>query len=71
MTRKCPKFTDQIRRAIRDSGRSRYQIWKETGIHQETLSRFMHSKGGLSPNVLDRLAEYLGLELSVRPKRRR
>ena len=59
-------FTDQIRAAIDASGLSRYRIWKETGISQATLSRFMSGKGGLSVEGLDKLAEVLKLEVKVR-----
>ncbi len=31
------------------------------------MSRFMAGKGGLSMDVLDRLAEHIGLEVVTRP----
>ena len=64
------KFSEQIRRAIESSGETRYRISVETGVSQTTLSRFMHDKGGLSTDVLDRIAEYLRLELKT-PQRRK
>jgi len=60
------RLSDQIRKAIATCGESRYAISKATGIAQETLSRFMTGKAGLSMPVLDRLGEYLGWELRRR-----
>jgi hypothetical protein len=53
----------QLREAIRDCGRSRYALSKETGVDQSTLSKFMKG-GSLSLNAVDRLAEALKLEIS-------
>jgi len=56
-------LSDQLRRAIETCGKTRYAIFKETGIGQDTLSLFVNGKRGVSMDVLDRLGEYLGLEL--------
>src|SRR5436190_1583600 len=50
-------FSDQIRRAIDSSGHSRYSICKHIKVDQSTMSRFMNGGGGLSMDVLDRLAD--------------
>ncbi len=63
MAKRTPKFSEQIRLAIDDCGRTRYQIWKETGIAQSTLSEFMAGGRGLSMANLDLLAECLGLRI--------
>jgi transcriptional regulator with XRE-family HTH domain len=60
-------ISSQLRRAIQRSGESRYAIAQETGVNQSTLSRFVQGSG-LSSENLDRVAEYLGLEL--KPKRK-
>ena len=60
------KLSDQIRNAIKTCGKSRYRIWKETGIDQALLSHFLHRKRSLSLNTVDRLAECIGLEGHVR-----
>lgn len=71
-TKRTDKLTDQLRRAIETSDKSRYTLWQETGIDQATLSRFMHGKGGLSLEGWDLLGEALGLELvAKRPTKRR
>ncbi|HEX4000188.1 MAG TPA: helix-turn-helix transcriptional regulator [Pirellulales bacterium] len=64
MAKPRPKFTDQIRRAIEDSGVSRYQIAKHTGIEQSVLSRFMNGRLGFTLETLDKLADYLQFSLS-------
>jgi len=63
MTRRRDKLTDQIRRAIDESGVSRYRLWKETGIDQAVLSRFMAGKAGMTLKSLDVLADALELQV--------
>jgi hypothetical protein len=62
------KFSDQLRRAVRESGVSRYQISKETGINQSVLCRFVAETAGMSLDAVDKLMDALGLE--IRPRRR-
>ncbi len=71
MAEKRVKFTDQLRQAIENCGKTRYQISQDTGIDQAILSRFIHGKGGLSMPVLDVLGEYLGLHVKVEGKPRK
>ena len=56
-------LTDQIRKAMETGGKSRYQIAKETGIDEATLSRFIHGKGGLSMDGLDAIGKCLGMRI--------
>ena len=56
-------MTDQIRRAIDDSGLTRYRIAKETGIDESTLAKFYNGHRGLSLDNMDQLCEYLGLRI--------
>jgi transcriptional regulator with XRE-family HTH domain len=69
MGKKRTTLSDQIRAAVESCGKSRYQICKDTGIHQAALSRFMAGTG-ITTSTLDKLAEYLGLEITVRPESR-
>ena len=62
---KPKKFSDQIRQAIEECGMSRYRISKETDISEPTLSWFMSRQRGLTMNVLDILAEFLGLNITT------
>ena len=71
MPREQPEFSEQLREAIRQAGRSRYRISQETGIPQGQLSRFMHSKGGLSLRSVDRLCGCLGLTITARKQKGR
>jgi hypothetical protein len=68
MTRKLT-LTDQLRKAIDSGEKSRYQIAKETGIDEATLSRLIHGKGGLSMEGLDATGKCLGLEIRQRKAR--
>jgi transcriptional regulator with XRE-family HTH domain len=59
------KLSEQVRRAVEASGRSRYAICKALGLDQATMSRFMSGKGGLSMESLDALADLLDLNITV------
>ena len=59
---------DVIRDAIRKYGRSLYQLWKDTGIAQAVLGRFMRGERDMNLRTADRVCRALGLEL--RPVRK-
>ena len=63
MTKTTVKLSDQVRRAVDDSGLSRYRICKLAGIDEGSFSRFMAGKVGLSLPTLDALADVLGLDV--------
>ncbi len=65
------RILDAICAAIEASDRTRYRIAKDTGISQPQLSRLMSGERGLSIDALETLADYLGLEITMRPKQRR
>lgn len=65
------ELLNAIRAAIEDSGVTRYRISKDTGIAESQLSRLMNDDGGLSIESFELLADYLELEVIVRPKRKR
>ncbi len=66
--RRSKKLTDQIRQAIDDSGLTRYQIAKETGIDESALAKFYNGHRGLSMEALNALGEYLELTIVSRRK---
>ena len=68
MTKK--PFSEQLRAAIRESQLTRYEIWKQTGILQSVLSRFVNG-GTVSLDTVDVLVEFLGLELVPKPAKKR
>ena len=60
-------LTDQIRAALENCGETRYRVAKNSGLNEPQLCRFM-AGAGISFKALDKLAEYLGLEIVVREK---
>jgi transcriptional regulator with XRE-family HTH domain len=68
---RVPAFSEQLRKAIESCGISRYQIGKELGIDEATLSRFMGGERGLRMSVLDRLSVFLGVRIVIDKQARR
>lgn len=60
--KKSESLSDGMRRLVMTCGQSRYAIWRETGISEATLSRFVSGEGMSFPN-LDKLAAYLNWEV--------
>ena len=65
---KKPKFSDELRRAIKTAPVSRYRIAVDTGVSQAVLSRFLKGQVGLSMETVDLLCEYLALKLVAEKK---
>jgi hypothetical protein len=62
-------FSDELRAVIDNAPISRYRLWQLTGIDQASLTRFMAGKEGLSLAAIDKIAEVLGLHITVeKPK---
>jgi transcriptional regulator with XRE-family HTH domain len=53
-------ITESVRRLLRESGQSQYEICLTAGVDKGALSRFMAGQRGLSLATLDRLAEAMG-----------
>lgn len=60
---------ESVVNAINESGKSRYRIAKDTGIDNSVLFRIVNG-GSCNVQTLERLCEYLGLEL-VQKKRKK
>ena len=62
----------RIAEAIEKSGKSRYQISRETGIDQAVLCRIVTGSGtgSCSTETADTLCRYLGLELIAKKSRK-
>lgn len=58
-------LSDQVRDAIEESGLTRYQIAKATGIDESALAKFFNGHRGLSMKSLDALGEYLELTVTL------
>ncbi len=65
------KLNPAISEAIESHEKSRYRIAKETGISQSTLCLFVQGKRNLKTPRLEYLADYLDLEIIVRPKKKK
>ena len=61
-------LTEQLREATARSGRTLGELARDTGIDKSALSRFLSRERGVSCNAMDRLGEYLGLEIVKRKK---
>jgi transcriptional regulator with XRE-family HTH domain len=64
-------LTDQLRQAIDDSGLTRYQIAKETGIDESALAKFYNGHRGLSMDALNALGKFLQLKITLGRKPRK
>ena len=60
---------DTIRKAVEASDKTCYRISKDTGLSPSQLSRLLSRERGLRVETLQMLAEYLDLEIVIRPKR--
>ena len=60
---------EDMKRAIDESGMSRYRISKESGVAASQLSRLVNGERGLSIEAMERVAEVLGFEIVLRRKR--
>ena len=68
MAQRRVTLSDQMRRAVDESGMSRYAICKATGMDQANMSRFMSGETGLTLETADRIAKLLNLELVKRSR---
>jgi plasmid maintenance system antidote protein VapI len=64
MAKQRKTMTEQLKKAIADSGLSVYKLAKESGVPQPVLHRFMAGEQGISLATADKLAKYLKLRLS-------
>jgi transcriptional regulator with XRE-family HTH domain len=58
-------LTDQLRQVIDESGLTRYQIAKATGIDESALAKFYNGHRGLSMDALNALGEFLQLTVTL------
>jgi hypothetical protein len=63
------KISDQLRTAIRKYG-SVYSVARDSGVAQPVVNRFVRRQRDLKLRTVDRLCDFLGLELKPKlPKR--
>ena len=63
---------ESIAKAVKESGKSRYQISKETGIDNAVLCRIVTGSGtgSCSTKTADILLKYFGLELVAKQSKK-
>ncbi|MDZ4817377.1 MAG: helix-turn-helix transcriptional regulator [Planctomycetota bacterium] len=62
-TKKRKPMTEQLRQAIDDSGISRYEIARQTGIDESALAKFYNGHRGISAKALNKLGDFLDLRI--------
>ena len=65
------RLLDTIRAAIRDSGQTPASIARRAQVARSQLSRLLSGERGVSVEAMERLADALGLEVVIRPRRSR
>ena len=58
-------LSEALKRAIRDSKKTEYQIAKDAGVSQIVISRFVSGERDIRMATADKLAEALGLKLGT------
>jgi DNA-binding phage protein len=62
------KQTNAIRAAVKASDQTHYAIAKGANVARSQLSRPLSGESGTTVDTIERLADYLGLEIVIRPK---
>ena len=62
---------EQLISAIEKSEKTRYRIALESGVAASQLSRLVNGEMGMSVKNVELVAECLGLEIVLRPMRKR
>lgn len=62
------RLVDAIRRAVEASEKTRYRIAKESGVSAGQLSRLVNGERGMTVDTIERLADYLGLRITIETK---
>ena len=62
------QLTKAIAAAVRASDETPYAIAKGAGVARSQLSRMMRGQSGMTADTIERLADYLGLRITIEPK---
>ena len=62
-------LVDQLRRAIREDGRSIYALAKASKLHIGPIQRFVAREHGMTCDSADRLCAALGVEIRLVKRR--
>lgn len=63
---KLPNVCDQLREAIRLSGKTHYRIGKDAGIKPEIVARFARAERDIRAETFAKITAALGLELRTK-----
>lgn len=67
-TLRMAKLTNEIRAAVKASDQTPYAIAKGAGVARSQLSRLLSGESGMTVDTIERLADYLGLQITIEPK---
>ncbi len=62
------QLTKAIAAAVKASGQTPYAIAKGADVARSQLSRLLSGERGLNTDTIERLADHLGLEITIKPK---
>lgn len=62
------QLTKAIEAAVKASDETPYAIAKGAGVARSQLSRMMRGESGMTADTIERLADYLGLRITIEPK---
>jgi transcriptional regulator with XRE-family HTH domain len=62
------QLTKAIAAAVKTSNQTPYAIAKGAGLARSQLSRLLSGERGMSTETIERLADYLGLQITIEPK---
>ena len=61
-------LTKAITAAVKSSDQSAYAIAKGSGVARSQLSRMLSGERGLDTDTIERIADYLNLQITIEPK---
>lgn len=64
--KKPPRLSEEFRRLVRESDMLPIEIARRVGINRSTLSKFLKGEQFLRVDVMDAIAELLGLQVTKR-----
>ncbi len=62
------QLSSAIAAAVKASDQTPYAIAKGAGVARSQLSRLLSGERGLNSETIERLAEFLGLRITIEPK---
>jgi transcriptional regulator with XRE-family HTH domain len=67
----APGLVEQLKQAIRDSGKTLMQLSEESGVDTGRLSRFLRGKRNINILAAEKICDALGLGLAPVQRRRK